>query len=252
MVLSSRALRVAPLLVAAVACVWCVSPVRRQRSYRPSSAPMLSQLSVGAMRRTTALMRPLTVGQSTAVRRVSTAVPRAGKPSLGTPVTPAAKPRAAKTARSSGGSNTTKAALAVAGGTVLGLGGYWGYFLYSTQQHPVEWAKSVVKNAWSAYQDVADPSEEFIRNSIQVGAKGGWLRVLVVRGTAYGNVTAERCGATVGWVVVWLALQPIHMMQAQGFVGTVIVDLEDTVLNRQWDVRGGGGGGGGLSHPVSR
>ena len=53
-------------------------------------------------------------------------------------------------------------------GVASGVLGFWGYHLYETKQTPMEWGKAVVDEAWMQFEDAADPSEEFIRNSVQV------------------------------------------------------------------------------------
>ena len=78
----------------------------------------------------------------------------------------AAKPRAAKSARQTSLARNTKQQVifGMIGGSAL----YFGYHLYTTKQTPWEWATKLYGDALDAYQDAADPTEEFIRNSIQV------------------------------------------------------------------------------------
>ena len=54
-------------------------------------------------------------------------------------------------------------------GVLCGLGGYWGWHLYDTKQTPVEWGTKVMDDLRSSFQDAADPTEAFIRNSLMVG-----------------------------------------------------------------------------------
>lgn len=82
---------------------------------------------------------------------------------------------------------------------LLGLASYWGYILYESKQTPMEWFQTTWEAAQASFQDAADPTEEFIRNS----------------------------------------LQPLSLVRQQGLNGTVILNLEGTLLCRKWDRKHG-------------